>query len=291
MNEQAVDGLEEHPLVLACEGEQLVAVLTQPSTRPARSGLVLVTGGPQYRAGAHRQFVQLARGLARQGHLVLRFDARGMGDSTGTHTGFENLGADIGAAVQAARQRLPAGAALALWGLCDGASAAALYLARQGAPGVDGLALLNPWVRSEATLAQTRVKFWYLQRLRQADFWRKLLRGGIGPSALRGLLQNLRLAARKAGPAQDFRVGMLQGLARCPSPALVHISDGDTTGLEFKTHAGQDNGWQRLAAAGQWRMCTLQKADHTLTTEAARQQLAQDLHAFLCDLKPAGAVS
>lgn len=282
------DTWREEALVIPCQGESIIAVLCQPTARLPRTGLVVVTGGPQYRAGAHRHFVQLSRALAREGHLVLRFDARGMGDSTGQHLGFEQIGDDIGAAVQAARLRLPPGAPLALWGLCDGASAAAMYLAQGGAGVVDGLAMLNPWVRSEATLARTRVRFWYLQRLRQREFWLKLLRGSIGLQALRNLLQNLRLAARPAGPSDDYRAGMLRGVAACPAPTLVHVADSDTTGLEFQTYAQQDAGWQGLAAAGRWRNAVLPQADHTLTTAAARQQLTRELHAFLCDLKPHG---
>jgi alpha/beta superfamily hydrolase len=45
--------------------------------------VLVIVGGPQYRAGSHRQFTLLARSLAEQGFAVLRFDYRGMGDSTG----------------------------------------------------------------------------------------------------------------------------------------------------------------------------------------------------------------
>ena len=39
--------------------------------------MVIVVGGPQYRAGSHRQFTLLARHIAAAGYPVLRFDARG----------------------------------------------------------------------------------------------------------------------------------------------------------------------------------------------------------------------
>jgi len=45
--------------------------------------------------GSHRQFVQLARRLAKQGYPTLRFDYRGMGDSEGVYRSFENVGPDL----------------------------------------------------------------------------------------------------------------------------------------------------------------------------------------------------
>ncbi|KAB8057318.1 hydrolase 1, exosortase A system-associated, partial [Janthinobacterium violaceinigrum] len=59
---------------------RLVGILSLPAA-PGPRGVLIVTGGPQYRVGSHRQFVLLARALAAQGVPVLRFDLRGMGDS------------------------------------------------------------------------------------------------------------------------------------------------------------------------------------------------------------------
>ena len=56
---------------------------TDPAACAGPRGVLIVTGGPQYRAGSHRQFVLLARFLAARGMAVLRFDYRGMGDSEG----------------------------------------------------------------------------------------------------------------------------------------------------------------------------------------------------------------
>ena len=74
--------VSETALVFDCVGETLVGVLTTDSPL-AETGVVLVVGGPQYRAGSHRYFVQLARALAGAGFPTLRFDCRGMGDSSG----------------------------------------------------------------------------------------------------------------------------------------------------------------------------------------------------------------
>ena len=74
----------EFPVVFSCGGDQLVGMV-HPAA--ARLGVVIVVGGPQYRVGSHRQFVLMARDLAREGYPVLRFDYRGMGDSDGAVRG------------------------------------------------------------------------------------------------------------------------------------------------------------------------------------------------------------
>ena len=153
--------LHESALVFPCEGDRLVGVV---GAGHRDLGVVIVVGGPQYRAGSHRQFVLLARHLAAQGFPVLRFDVRGMGDSEGAQRPFDALTPDIAAAIAALQSQQPQVRRVVLWGLCDGASAALLYLHERPDPRVQGLVLLNPWVRSEASLARTHVKHYYRQR-------------------------------------------------------------------------------------------------------------------------------
>ena len=69
---------KESVLSFVCEGEPLVGILAEPDGTPAEVGVVIIVGGPQYRAGSHRQFTLLARHLAARGFAVLRFDYRSM---------------------------------------------------------------------------------------------------------------------------------------------------------------------------------------------------------------------
>jgi len=62
-----------------------------------------------------------------------------------------------------------------LWGLCDAATAATFYAFQDAR--VSGLLLLNPWVRTEAGVAKAYLKHYYLQRLSDLDFWKKLVLG------------------------------------------------------------------------------------------------------------------
>ena len=55
----------ERALVFECEGEQLVGIVAAPEA--ARVGVLVIVGGPQYRAGSHRQYVLLSRRLASAG--------------------------------------------------------------------------------------------------------------------------------------------------------------------------------------------------------------------------------
>jgi len=96
----------EQALVFGCGGESLVGVLALPDA-PSVRGVLIVVGGPQYRAGSHRQFTLLARELARSGVASLRFDYRGMGDSSGPARSFEAVDEDIGCALERLLGALP----------------------------------------------------------------------------------------------------------------------------------------------------------------------------------------
>src|SRR5258706_1742827 len=96
----------ERALGFDCEGDALVGILHEPADA-ADIGVVVIVGGPQYRAGSHRQFVVLARAIADAGFAVLRFDVRGMGDSAGAPRSFETVGADVAAAIAALQSAVP----------------------------------------------------------------------------------------------------------------------------------------------------------------------------------------
>lgn len=271
----------EQALAFDCRGETLVGVLATPEAgQVAHVALLIVVGGPQYRVGAHRQFVALARQAAAAGFAALRFDCRGMGDSTGHHPGFEDLDDDIAAAIDSLQQHQPSVRKVLLWGLCDGASAAALYLARRGDPRVAGLALLNPWVRHETTQARAKLTHWYGRRLLQPAFWHKLLRGGVGLHALQGLVQNARLGlSRTAAPADDFRALMLLGLQadRAREALQVHLAEHDATAQEFDTLLASAPAWRAWRDRSPGQVRRLAGADHTLTNPVSQASLAEDV--------------
>jgi exosortase A-associated hydrolase 1 len=255
----------EEPITILCAGDVLQGILARPSSGSERDvAIVIIVGGPQYRIGSHRQFTQFARAVARAGYPVLRFDVRGMGDSTGALRSFESMDDDIAAAVSALQLQLPAVRQVVLWGLCDGASAALLYLHARADPRIRGLCLLNPWVRSEAGMATTRVRYYYARRLLQNDFWRKLLGGRVGVRALREFWATWRLArAAAATPRRSFQERMIQAWSAFDGQTLLVLSGDDYTAREFIVHAEQHPEWRERMARADVRRVDFPNANHT----------------------------
>lgn len=261
----------ESALEFDCGEDTLVGVLARPP-QPLDTAVIIVVGGPQYRAGSHRQFVLLARHLARAGHAVLRFDVRGMGDSEGTFPGFERLHDDIDAAVGAVLRAQPQARRVVLWGLCDGASAALLYCGTRGDARIAGLCLANPWVRTETGLARTHVKHYYVRRLMQREFWAKLLRGGVGASALSALTRNVAMAHR-APQDGDYTERMAAAWQTFDGPLLLLLSENDYTAKEFLEHVETAPAWRGALRRKDLRRHDVAKADHTFSSAWARSQM------------------
>ena len=296
----------EHAVVFGCGSERLVGIVTLPgAAQPASptdseraespamgAGVVIVVGGPQYRAGSHRQFVLLARALATSGTPVLRFDYRGMGDSSGALHTFENVNDDIACAINTLHTAVPGLPGVVLWGLCDGASAALLYCHATQDTRVQGLCLLNPWVRSPASLAKTQVKHYYTERLRQKEFWLKLLSGKVAGSAVRGLARAVKAAFSVApqhatgGLHAPFQTRMALAWRQLEAPILLLLSGSDYTAKEFLEYAASDAHWSgALDQSGLVRQ-DLQMADHTFSDPVQRQQVELLCAAWLGRIPP-----
>src|SRR5687768_14333089 len=185
----------EHALVFCCEEDWLYGVLSLPEQAASR-GVLIAVGGPQYRVGSHRQFTLLARYLASNGIPVLRFDFRGMGDSEGDARTFEDVGDDLRCAIDQFFAEVSSLRELVILGLCDAASAALFYAYQDQR--VTGLALLNPWVRTEKGSARAHLKHYYTARLFQLEFWRKIWQGNFDyAAAAQSLSRTFRAAAAR----------------------------------------------------------------------------------------------
>lgn len=275
----------EIPLTIPCVGAPMIGVLHR-GTDGARRGIVIVVGGPQVRAGSHRQFVLLARRWAAAGVPVLRFDCRGKGDSGGRFVDFEHLDHDIAAAVDALVAHSPGLDEVFLWGLCDGASAILMYAHRD--PRIAGVAILNPWVRTEEGVARTYLKHYYARKLMQPAFWRKALSGGmeIGASLASFVMMLRSLAARGGGGGADspdptsqsrpapFPERMADGLARFPGRVLLILCGNDLTAREFLDCASRSRTWGHMIAAEKVVRHDLAAADHTFSRRTWREKVA-----------------
>lgn len=267
----------ERPLAFRCGDAQIWGVLAG-SAQPASTAVLIAVGGPQYRVGSHRQFVLLARRLAASGFPTLRFDYRGMGDSEGDATTFENVGPDLHAAIDALLQACPAAQRVVVWGLCDAASAALMHAGAH--PAVSGIVAVNPWARSQNSLAATQVRHYYLARLRQRDFWIGLVRGrlDIRASAI-ALLKNLEQAwshlrsLRAVGSGDDsFQSRMARGMAGFRGRVLLLVAENDLTAREFLQHAAGSSAWRGLLGSSRVTRADVPLADHTFSCAAWRRQ-------------------
>ena len=273
--------VREQALTFACAGETLVGVLALPEA-PPRGAVLIVVGGPQYRAGSHRQFVSLARALAQAGFANLRFDYRGMGDSDGAARDFLQIEDDIHAAIDAFLAQVPGPVDVTLWGLCDAATAALLYAPRD--PRVARLILANPWMRGAETLARTQLRHYYLRRVIQAGFWRKLLAGRLKPATVvgdlgRSVSSALGGSAADNAAAGDYRQRAVQGWWEFKGDSLVLISTADLTAQEFLGFMAADPLRRRVFARSSVERHDIADADHTFSRpdwQAAAEQASID---------------
>lgn len=265
---------EDRALAFACSDSWLYGILSLPA-QPQPRGVLIVVGGPQYRAGSHRQFTLLARELASAGLPAMRFDYRGMGDSEGAMRSFESVSDDIRTAIDQFFASVPGLREVVLWGLCDGASAAAMYAPTD--PRVCALALLNPWVRTEEGAAKATIKHYYRSRLFQRSFWTKLLRGRFDfIAAARSLAAQLAsMSGRPAAgeTALSLPDRMHAALRRFKGQVLVMLSGADLTAQEFADLAGSAK-WKPLLSESRFTRRDLPKADHTCSRREWHDQVA-----------------
>ncbi len=284
---------KEKVLAVPCGDDILCGILHHPveSIQTVDTGVVIIVGGPQYRVGSHRQFVLLARALADSGYPVLRFDYRGMGDNGGELLGFEDIEADIRSALDAFTESVSGVKRVVLWGLCDAASAALFYAHKD--PRVSGLVLLNPWVRSEAGIARSYLKHYYLKRLVSPDLWGKVLRGDFQFRASMSSLVGMMFSAlgvrddqaqtddNRLEPVKDSGIPgkpladrMADGLSAFKGKALFILSGDDLTAGEFKGEVSRSRVWRRLMKRATIKRIDFPEANHTFSRRAWREQVA-----------------
>jgi exosortase A-associated hydrolase 1 len=278
--------VEERALSFACNDSWLYGIVAMPGQAISR-GVLIVVGGPQYRVGSHRQFVLLARDLAKHGIPTMRFDYRGMGDSDGDPRNFEHVDDDIRHALDRFFSDVPSLKEVVIWGLCDAASAALFYAYRD--PRVSGLVLLNPWVRTDEGIAKAYLKHYYLARLTDRELWAKIVRGKFNcAGAVRSVWQLLgRAMTRKpAGSTTSSTAGeepprcatlpeqMFDGLDRFKGKVLLIMSGNDLTAKEFSDMIKGSRKWKKLLASSRVQRRDLPQANHTFSQRDWRDQVA-----------------
>ncbi|MEE4315787.1 hydrolase 1, exosortase A system-associated [Erythrobacter dokdonensis] len=242
------------PLSFGCGTLMLAATL---DTAPGTTGLLIVSGGNEIRAGAFSGQARLAARIARAGFPVFRFDRRGVGDSEGENRGFRHSARDIAAAIEAFRAIAPQITRVVAFGNCDAASA--LMLA--GGAGCDGLVLSNPWTieeqapdqSSDPTPPPAAIRARYLEKLKNPREIARLLGGGVDLTKLaRGL-------ARAVGPdpaPSSLANEMRTGLTRFTGEVRILLAAADRTAQVFET------AWEAIGESGDPRIRRCAGAGH-----------------------------
>lgn len=263
--------MTERFLTFDCDGDTLAGVLHEPEREARDVGVLIIVGGPQYRVGSHRQFVLMGRDLCAAGYPVLRFDYRGMGDSSGGARSFESVDHDICKAIDTLFREQPHLRSAVIFGLCDAASAALMYGVRHDVR-VLGMILANPWVRTETGQAKAYVRHYYGRRLLQRAFWAKVLTGEFDvANSLRSLRS---LVSRAIGVnwdmtvsgSQHFTQRMLAGMQQFRGRVLLLLSGRDLTAREFDDFSRRSPEWARELRSGRVTRRELLDTDHTFSS-------------------------
>jgi len=254
-------------MAFECDGAQLVGTLDDAA---GSTGLLLVTGGNETRAGAFSGQARLAATIAKAGYPVFRFDRRGVGDSEGYNMGFRHSQDDIAAALEAFRTARPGLSRVAALGNCDAASALMLAC---GA-GADALVLSNPWTyeNAEADAAPPpeaiRARYW--QKLKNPrEVWR-LLTGGVD---IGKLVRGLRAASGPTAAPSGLADEMAQGLDKFGGKVRILVAGADRTGQAFLS------GWDRKDP----RLSIRIDADHAYSGDEDQQWFVEQVLAALAD--------
>lgn len=287
VKQKGAGAMTESAVGFECRGDSLVGVLHKPDQPQRRGVLFVVGGGPQYRSGGHRQLTLWSRRLCSEGFPVFRFDYRGMGDANGQFVGFDGIHDDIGAAIDRFFQAVPELKEVVLWGECDASSAILFYAHRDSR--VKGIVLLNPWVRTQAGEAKAILRFYYLQRIMQPSFWKKIFNFHFNPfasvsSALKLMRQS---RASNVGSAQISSHGpgeaiphhdslpdrLLLGLTGFQGPVMLVLSGRDLIAREFDELIRSTAAWQEQLRLKPTTRHDLPESDHTFSSAAQRDQV------------------
>lgn len=278
-------------------------LLEFPVGANASCGVLFVVGGPQYRVGAHRQFVRWSRSFNAAGYATCRFDRAGTGDAPGQRAALVDCGAELRATLEAA----VAATGISRWvvfGLCDGATLALLHLVNHSA--VAGLVALNPWAPVAAsTQSRALVREYYGRQWLSGAFWGRLLRGEVQvvgalrewwqhwrvarhtmdrPAVLAADATTLDYAAANSGLdplEQALAKALLTNATACAVPVLWALSGNDRTAAEFRAMVAASETWQAVLASTAATRLELPEADHTLSKATDHEQFGAAVLAWL----------
>jgi uncharacterized protein len=272
-----MEGYNEQAVLLG-PAKSLVGIVTRPSgdARARRPAVVILNTGIIHRVGQHRMYVTMARQLAAAGHVVLRFDFSGIGDSSSRTDGLSPIAACL-ADVQDALDWLTASCdanEVVLVGLCSGADIA--LRCGHSDHRVVGLVLLDPAVPPTTRfyvdyIAQrvTRLRSWLTFARGRGRIWQDLagrIRFAIGA----------RSVAWDSGLVNPRTRGELERLYRNSLERgirlLVVLTGGDMAGRQTYREQLLD-AFPAVPFEGKLRLEYFPNCDHTFAIAEDRERL------------------
>lgn len=255
-----------------CCGDTLAGTLDDAlDGSGGKTGILIISGGNEVRAGAHRGQAKLAAQLAERGIPVMRYDRRGIGDSEGSNGGFEASADDIKAALACFRAEANVARVVA-FGNCDAATALAMY-PQPSAP--DVLILSNPWVIEEGGIGhspkQIRQRYWAKLRSPRA-LWHYVTRG----LNLKKLGAGLKAAASNSTAPSGLAERMAEGLADYEGAIIILLAQGDRTAQQFAERLAEP-ALARIAASPRVEVRHYASASHSYASEADHDWLVEQL--------------
>lgn len=203
----------------------LLAICTEPeepAPAPGRPAVILLNAGVVHRIGPHRSTVKIARRLAAEGFLVMRFDLAGLGDSEprrDTLSFEEGAVSDVREAMDHL-QKTRSTERFVLMGLCSGADNSYQTTCRDprvvGALMMDGYSYQTPEFRARRLLRQVRgVRSWRTLCRRKLEALARRVRGARGAApSVAGPAEPTQQYAREFPPRERVASEMLALAAR-----------------------------------------------------------------------------
>ena len=278
-NLRLVDDMEE-AVQFSHNQKLLYGILHVPDQRIDPSTIViLITGGPQVRIGAHRIYLELSRFLCEHNYSSFRFDYEGMGDSEGDYIGFQYAGSSIAAAMRFLRKKFKGRLNFIIWSLCDGATAAALYAANHQ-DYIIGQILCNPLVMTDDGLAISTIRYYYIKKIFSKNFLRKLRKRQLNlknsVKSLWGIIkdaQRLNKDPSESAKNQKLPDIVIDSLHIFPKPIRIILSNGDIVASNFRDELKKNNLLKNDYKSNKIINYFINGADHTFVKPMAKKEM------------------
>jgi alpha-beta hydrolase superfamily lysophospholipase len=277
------------------DGDRLFGIVARPSAASTHPAVVLFSTGAGHNVGPHRLYVPLARQWASNGHVVLRFDTGGIGDSAPPIGAADNVVypehmlEDARAAIELVRREAPR-RPVVVGGLCSGGWLA--FLAAREGLAVDAAFCVNPplylrdgpdgleWLTEEREIEH------YQQSLRDASKWAQALRGRTSYGHITRVAAHAlfrQVAARIGGARRDVLPGSLSAdlcrIADRGVTTLFVFARGDGGLGYFEQHATA--ALRRPAVQAFLRHTIVDGAGHAFFSRSAQETLRTLLNEFV----------